>query len=94
MDVIVNHKSGSKQFVAIIEGTIASLSYTTSSDGKIWDYYSTYVPTSLRGKRIGQTIVKYALDFAKENSLIIIPTCPFVKGYIDIHPEYKALVYK
>lgn len=94
MNITVTHQPDAKQFVSIIDGAIATLSYTVSNDGKTWDYYSTFVPSALRGKHIGQALVKYALTYAKENQLNILPTCPFVKSIIEAHPEYQSLIAK
>ena len=92
MSCIVNHSKDTHQFVAIVEGKVATLDYTVSEDGQILDYYSTFVPKELRGRQIGQDLVKSALEYAKDHQVKIKPTCPFVKRIIDQHPEYKPLV--
>lgn len=92
MGNIINHSKDTHQFVAIVEGKVSTLDYTVSDDGKVLDYYSTFVPKELRGRNIGQDLVKTALDYAKDNQLKIKPTCPFVKRIIDQHPEYKPFV--
>jgi uncharacterized protein len=91
MTLTVEHDEKNKQFVAIAEGKACTLEYSVLPDGKTLDYYSTFVPPELRGRHIGQNIVKFALDFAKENDYKIIPSCPFVKLYIDRHPEYRNI---
>jgi len=92
MNITIQHDSENKQFVAIVEGKAATLKYSASPDGKTLDYYSTFVPPELRGRHIGQDIVKFALDFAKENDYKIIPSCPFVKAFVDVHSEYSKLI--
>ena len=91
MTLTIEHDEKNKQFIAIVEGKAATLKYSALPDGKTLDYYSTFVPPDLRGRHIGQDIVKFALDFAKENDYQIIPSCPFVKTFIDGHPAYKYL---
>ncbi len=51
----------------------------------------TMVPPSLEGKGIGTALAKYSLDFARQNSLKVIPSCPFIAEYIEAHPEYADL---
>lgn len=92
MSINIQHNKEKKQFIAVIEGRTCTLAYEVSSDEKILDYYSTFVPPELRGRHIGDDIVKYALEYAKENNYQIIPSCPFVKRIIDRHPEYKIVV--
>lgn len=88
----VQHDKNTKKFIAIIEGKIGTLDYEVLPDGKTLDFYSTFVPQELRGRHIGDDIVKYALDYAKENHYQVIPSCPFVKRIIDKNPEYQKLV--
>ncbi len=52
-------------------------------------FTSTEVPKELEGKGIGSSLVKFALDYARENNWEYIPECPFFKAYIERHPEYK-----
>lgn len=85
------HDKDQKQFFAVVEGKKSFLDYSISADGRTLDYYSTFVPPELRGRHIGQDIVKFALDYAKENNYKIIPSCPFVEKYIENHPEYKSI---
>ncbi|OJW52737.1 MAG: hypothetical protein BGO67_09595 [Alphaproteobacteria bacterium 41-28] len=92
MILIFEHDEKNKQFVAVLEGKEATLKYSILPDGKTLDYYSTFVPPKSRGQHIGQDIVKFALDFAKENDYKIIPSCSFVKAFIDKHSEYSKLV--
>ncbi|MBS0288881.1 MAG: N-acetyltransferase [Proteobacteria bacterium] len=92
LKTVIHHNQETSQFVADVAGKIAFLSYKPLSDGL--DYYRTFVPPELRGRQIGQAIVEYALNYAKDNHLKVKPTCSFVKHYIDNHPEYRFLEYK
>jgi len=47
----------------------------------------TEVPMSQRGKGIGERIVKFALEYARQNQLEVIPSCKFVQAYLKRHPE-------
>jgi uncharacterized protein len=47
----------------------------------------TEVPMSQRGKGIGEKIVKFALEYARQNQLEVIPSCRFVQAYLKRHPE-------
>lgn len=53
-------------------------------------YLHTIVPKALEGRGVGSRLVKYILDYAAENHLKVRPDCPFVKAYIDKHPEYQG----
>jgi len=92
MNIVIEHHKDSHQFIYMEGGRTARLDYIVLPDGKTLDYHSTYVPPELRGQQIGQTLVKYALDYAKENHYKIIPSCSFVDAYIKRHPEYNKVL--
>ncbi|MBS0285832.1 MAG: N-acetyltransferase [Proteobacteria bacterium] len=91
MELTIHHDSAAKEFVTIIDGQKATLKYSVIN-ATTWDYYSTFVPNALRGRQIGQTLIKYALNYAKSNQLKIIPSCSFVKKWIQAHPDYQSLI--
>ena len=41
---------------------------------------------------LGGTLVRAALDDVRAKGEKIIPQCPFVRGWIDRHPDYADLV--
>ncbi|HEX5689943.1 MAG TPA: GNAT family N-acetyltransferase [Roseiflexaceae bacterium] len=50
------------------------------------------MPAALEGHGIASKMAKFALDEAQAEGLTIVPQCPFVRGYIERHPEYQSLV--
>lgn len=52
----------------------------------------TKVPKELEGRGIGSRLVRGELIFAREQGLKVIPNCPFVKTYIEKHPEFSHLL--
>ncbi|ARU06413.1 hypothetical protein CCO03_18670 [Comamonas serinivorans] len=56
------------------------------------NYLHTVVPEQLSGRGIGGAIARHVLDYAAEHQLQVIPTCVFIRGYIEKHPEYQRLV--
>lgn len=49
----------------------------------------TEVPISQRGKGIGEKIVKFALEYARQNQLEVIPSCKFVQAYLKRHSDAR-----
>lgn len=92
MDFTIEHDKKEQQFYAVIQGKTAKLEYSAITDGSTLDYYSTFVPPELRGHQVGEKIVLFALKYAKDHHLKIIPTCPFVKRIVERHPEFKTLI--
>jgi hypothetical protein len=52
----------------------------------------TEVPPALEGRGYASRLARTALDFARAHSLHVVPQCPFVKTYIQRHPDYDELV--
>jgi predicted GNAT family acetyltransferase len=46
----------------------------------------------LGGKGIGSKLIKGALDLVRADGLKVIARCPFVKAYIEKHPEYADVL--
>lgn len=68
---------------------IAQLVYDESGDTIALVH--TEVPPSLEGEGYGGALAKAALDYARNQNLRVVPSCPFVAAYIRRHPEYQDL---
>jgi hypothetical protein len=71
------------------QGHIAFSNYKRA-DG-VLTILHTEVPKELEGQGIGSALVRGVLDLARASGEKVIPVCPFVKGYMDRHPEYADL---
>ena len=89
MTEIVNNKAKHRYELAV-EGHIAA-TYYSIADGVI-TFIHTEVPPELGGKGIGSKLIKGALDRVRAGGLKVIAQCPFVKAYIDKHPDYADLL--
>jgi len=52
----------------------------------------THVAEHLRGKNVGQQLVKAAVEYAKKEKLLVIPLCPFAKAEFEKNSEYQELL--
>jgi uncharacterized protein len=71
------------------QGHIAFSNYKRA-DG-VLTILHTEVPKELEGHGIGSALVRGVLDLARASGEKVIPVCPFVKAYMDRHPEYADL---
>lgn len=92
MHITIEHDTEGHQFFSMVDGKKSWLNYTALPDGKTLDYRSTFTPPELRGQGIARKIVEFALEYAKENHYKVIPSCPYVRSYIEDHPEFRALI--
>jgi uncharacterized protein len=44
------------------------------------------------GKGVGGALVREALSRARDEGLAVLPFCPFVRSYIELHPDQLDLV--
>src|SRR2546423_9630255 len=87
----ISRNEAANRFEAQIgEGKIAKIDYIQSS--RKLNLIHTEVPKKFEGQGIGTKLVKAALDYAQATNLEVIPSCPFVAGYIRRHPEYLGIV--
>ncbi|MDN5751236.1 MAG: N-acetyltransferase [Pseudonocardia sp.] len=52
----------------------------------------TEIDDEFEGRGLGGLLVRGALDTARERGLAVYPECPFVRNWIEQHPEYADLV--
>jgi predicted GNAT family acetyltransferase len=86
----VTHDPAAGRFEIHTEQGMALLNYRHR--GPDLDLVHTEVPQALEGHGYGAKLATSALDYARREGMSIIPTCPYVKAYIDRHPEYADLV--
>ena len=69
---------------------LASLQYALRR-GRLYLIH-TEVPKALEGRGYASALARAALEYAKQEHLRVVPICPFVRGYLQRHPEYASLV--
>jgi hypothetical protein len=77
----IQHDPG-RRFYIELDGEVAYLAYRRVDDQTV-DYISTYVPAPLRGRGLGERLVRHALDWARDQGLTVIPTCTFVQKFVN-----------
>lgn len=75
----------------IIDGVEAEMTYSRAGE-KLVIIDHTEVPDPLRGRRVGERMVRQAVHDARREGFAIIPLCPFAKAQIDRHPELQDVL--
>jgi predicted GNAT family acetyltransferase len=83
-------KKEEKRFVMNIDGKEVYVEFEMKNNKMDLDH--TYTNPGLRGRGLAAQVVRAALEYAKENSLKVIPTCSYVRSFINKNEEYKKLV--
>ncbi len=50
------------------------------------------IDPAMERRGLGSQLAAFALDDARRRGLDVLPHCPFVKYYVEEHPEYLELV--
>lgn len=85
---VVNN-TAANQLEMRTDSGIALLKYAILGD-RI-DLVHTEVPASVGGGGYGSALARAALDFARARHLKVVPTCRFVRSFMDRHHEYDDL---
>jgi hypothetical protein len=89
MDYTITHNQAISRFETTVEGRLAYIDYLL--EGQVITFTHTYVSEELEGRGIAAALAKTALGYAAENELKVIPSCSYIRVYMERHPEYKAL---
>lgn len=88
MNVLNNERKS--RFEVEVDGQMGVADYRLRGD-RI-EFTHTEVPPSLRGEGVAQALAREGLEHARREGLEVVPTCQFIRGYIEKHPEYRELV--
>jgi len=85
----VVHNEDANQFELQLPGGLGVLRYLRTPDGL--DLLHTMVPPQDEGAGHGSALVRAAIDYARTSNERIVATCPFVKAYLEKHPDDAVL---
>jgi hypothetical protein len=61
-------------------------------DGDVAVMPHTEIDPQYEGQGLAKTLIAAALDDLRARALTVVPQCPFVRDFIDKHPQYQDLV--
>lgn len=85
----VVHNPDEKRFETVIDGKLCKLDYLQNGDNFVITHVG--VHPNFRGQGVAGRITQVGLEYAKANSLRVIPMCSYAAAYIRRHPEYAEL---
>lgn len=79
------------RFELVVQDAMAIIEFE-KLEPNILDLTHTEVPQELSGKGVGSKLVSGSLKYIRDNNLKVIPSCSFVKSYMEKHPEWNDLI--
>lgn len=86
----VSHNPAQHRFEAAVEGELAVAEYKMTSPS-VMRLTHTVVPKALEGRGIAGALARFAMAHAREHQLKIDPQCPYMRAYMEKHPETHDL---
>lgn len=91
-DVVVTKNDSASRYEAHLGGELAGFADYRLKDRAIL-FTHTEVDSQFEGKGVGGAIARFALDDVRaDGSRRVVPICPFIKAWIERHPDYRSLV--
>lgn len=92
MDV-KHDEAGHRFYIPLESGHEALLLYR--QQGKILDFYHTYVPEEFRNRGLAEKVVERAFLYAKEQGFTVLPTCPYIShAFLRKRKEFLPLTFE
>jgi uncharacterized protein len=79
------------QYEVLADGRVAGILTYRLRNGVV-SFRHTEVDDAYSGMGLASTLVRNALDRARADGLEVLPYCPYVRGWIEKHPDYISLV--
>ena len=74
----------------VVDGHLCVIDYRL--DGRVLTLPSVRVPAAVEGRGIAAALTRAALDWARADSLRVVPVCPYVITWLKRHPEYQDVL--
>lgn len=90
-EIAIADNGAERRYEIRVGGELAGFTEYEPRPGGI-AFVHTEVDDRFEGRGLGSRLIAFALDDVRRQGLAVTPICPFVKGYIERHPEYADLV--
>jgi hypothetical protein len=94
-EVETTHNAAAHRYEAHIDGELAGFAaYELTQGATVFTH--TEVDDAFEGQGVGSALARFALDDVRSggqgDARRVVPTCPFIRGWIEKHPDYADLV--
>jgi len=92
-EVETRNNESENRYEAYVDGELAGEAYYELDDKRIV-FTHTEVDDAFEGHGVGSALARFALDDVRaQGTRRVVPRCPFIKAWIDKHPDYDDLVH-
>lgn len=94
-DLPVEREEGPSKgrYLVRLDGAEAEMTYSRAGESTIIIDH-TEVPAALRGRSVGQALVRRAVEDARAEGRLIMPLCPFARAQFSRHAEWQDVLMR
>jgi len=90
-DVVVTDNPAAHRFEVRVGGELAGLTTYVVADNRVIFTHAEVYPRH-EGHGVGSTLARAALDDVIARGMLITPSCPFIRDFVQHHPSYQEHV--
>jgi predicted GNAT family acetyltransferase len=91
VETAIQKNSEQSRYELIVDDTVAGVVEYVDKDDYV-ELTHTEVDPSHEGEGLGSQLARAVLDSLRNDNRAVIPSCPFIRSYLQRHPEYVELV--
>ena len=91
MSLVITDSEDRHRYEAHLDGALAGFLDYVVKHGRI-ALIHTEVPAAYGGHGVAAALTRFALDDARARGLMVIVICPYVRRYLETHPEDLDIV--
>lgn len=92
MSVEVTHNAAAERYEIHVDGELAGFTEAHPLDAGTVLFPHTIIDSAFEGQGLASKLVTGAFDDIRRRGLKILPTCPYILGWLPKHPEYHDLL--
>jgi predicted GNAT family acetyltransferase len=90
-DISVSRSAADDRYEIHVDGALAGFAHFTPTDGVlVFDH--TEIDDAYEGQGLGGRLAREAIDDVRARGERIIAQCPFIKGWIEKHPDHADVL--
>jgi uncharacterized protein len=89
--IAVHDDAEHDRYVVEVDGEVAGYTVYHMRGGRYF-FVHTEIEPGFGGHGVGTALARYALDDVRAKGGTIVPICPFIRAFVDEHPEYESLI--
>ena len=91
METAIQKNPEQSRYELVADDTVAGVVEYVDKDDYV-ELTHTEVDPSHEGEGLGSQLARAVLDSLRNDKRAVLPSCPFIKSYLQRHPEYVELV--